>query len=211
MVAIYRSTIIPDVETMLRIWRKEAAKHDLELYICRFETFGKIGQTYLNEGFDAAIEFPPFTSYEMVQWKYEYESIINKLKLKLKQLSLSLFYDLKYRDCILKYDDVIAVDKEHLEMVNYKLFPCCMPGWDNTARRKNTSLIIPDNTPEKFGDWFQHQVEYCTQKFEEEEQFIFINAWNEWAEGNHLEPCQKWGTAFLEQIGSIMKNQQSVE
>jgi len=31
-----------------------------------------------------------------------------------------------------------------------------------------------------------------------EENFIFINAWNEWAEGNHLEPCLKWGREYLE-------------
>jgi lipopolysaccharide biosynthesis protein len=206
VIAIYRSTIIPDIENMLKIWREEAAKHRMELYICRFETFGRSGQEYLNQGFDAAIEFPPFTSYDIIQRKYNRMPVRNRIQ-KLKQFYLSLFNGIKHNDLILKYQDVIDADKEHLASVDYKVFPCCMPGWDNTARRKTTSLIIPDNTPEKFGKWFKQQIDYATQKFESEEQFIFINAWNEWAEGNHLEPCRKWGTAFLEQIQSVLNNQ----
>ena len=37
-----------------------------------------------------------------------------------------------------------------------------------------------------------------------EENFIFINAWNEWAEGNHLEPCQKWGLSYLEALKRVI-------
>ena len=80
-----------------------------------------------------------------------------------------------------------------------------MPSWDNSSRRKSQRTIVIGNTPEKFGEWFNYQVDYSAQKFEEEEQLVFINAWNEWAEGNHLEPCQKWGRRYLEQIKSIIK------
>ena len=53
--------------------------------------------------------------------------------------------------------------------------------------------------PDKFKQWYTFHKENFKPK-SEEENFIFINAWNEWAEGNHLEPCQKWGDAYLKAI-----------
>jgi lipopolysaccharide biosynthesis protein len=69
--------------------------------------------------------------------------------------------------------------------------------WDNTSRRKKGATIFKGSTPELYGKWLKH----ITENYKEhtyKEKFVFINAWNEWAEGNHLEPCQKWGRAYLE-------------
>jgi hypothetical protein len=69
--------------------------------------------------------------------------------------------------------------------------------WDNTARRKNGATIFRDSTPELYEAWLTHTIR-TFQPPSAEEDFIFINAWNEWAEGNHLEPCVQWGRAYLE-------------
>jgi lipopolysaccharide biosynthesis protein len=79
-----------------------------------------------------------------------------------------------------------------------------MPAWDNSARRKNGAFVIDGSTPEKFGTWFEKVCEKA-EVFSEQENFVFINAWNEWAEGNHLEPDKKWGRAYLEQVRKVMK------
>ena len=60
VVAIYRSAVLPDVEETLKIWRAEAAKHDLKLHICRFESFRVRGKENLGS-FDAAVQFAPFS------------------------------------------------------------------------------------------------------------------------------------------------------
>ena len=69
--------------------------------------------------------------------------------------------------------------------------------WDNSARRKENPFILHDSTPEKYRKWLSFIKENYPWNTVPEN-FLFINAWNEWAEGNHLEPCQKWGTEYLE-------------
>ena len=82
---------------------------------------------------------------------------------------------------------------------NYKYFPCIFPGWDNSPRRvKKSFTAIIHSTPNKYGEWLRFLLDNF-RPYSDEENFIFINAWNEWAEGNHLEPDQKWGRAYLDE------------
>jgi lipopolysaccharide biosynthesis protein len=69
--------------------------------------------------------------------------------------------------------------------------------WDNTARRARNAAVLDDSTPELYGSWLS-QVVQRFEPYSPEENLIFINAWNEWAEGNHLEPDERWGRAYLE-------------
>jgi hypothetical protein len=85
----------------------------------------------------------------------------------------------------------------HMGFPEYKWFPGITPMWDNTARRGEKSFLLNDSDPATYQKW----LESILEKFKPaspDENFIFINAWNEWAEGNHLEPCLKWGRQYLE-------------
>jgi lipopolysaccharide biosynthesis protein len=86
---------------------------------------------------------------------------------------------------------------EAAKQINYKRYPGITPMWDNIARRKKDAAIFYNSDPEKYGYWLDSILRNF-QPFSKEENFIFINAWNEWGEGNHLEPCEKWGRAYLE-------------
>jgi hypothetical protein len=79
----------------------------------------------------------------------------------------------------------------------YLRYPCVTPAWDNTARRQSGALIFQGSTPERYGRWLR-EILRRFQPPSSEENLVFINAWNEWAEGNHLEPDQCWGRAYLE-------------
>jgi lipopolysaccharide biosynthesis protein len=85
--------------------------------------------------------------------------------------------------------------------LNYKYFPCVFPSWDNSARHE-IATIIQNNNPDDYGIWLQQAADFAT-KYPEEEQIVFINAWNEWAEGCHLEPDLRFGRAFLEKTLQI--------
>ena len=79
-----------------------------------------------------------------------------------------------------------------------KTFPGAFVDWDNTARRKNSNSIFIGSTPEKFTIYLSKQIHRTYSLYNSE--FLFINAWNEWAEGTYLEPDQKYGFSYLEAV-----------
>lgn len=93
-----------------------------------------------------------------------------------------------------KYVDYVS----KLPLPAHKLYPCVTPGWDNAARRKISFFAFLGSTPKLYGRWLRNVLRRF-KPYSVEENFVFINAWNEWAEGNHLEPDLKWGRAYLEE------------
>jgi hypothetical protein len=80
---------------------------------------------------------------------------------------------------------------------DYPRFPCIVPAWDNSSRRADNATVFIDSTPELYERWFQEVVRELPNR-NLPENIIFLNAWNEWAEGCHLEPDRRWGHAYLE-------------
>ena len=145
-------------------------------------------------GFDAAIEFQPDFS--------AFPDAVNNNKERKGFLSMSDFFK-KSNQKTLNNDRVFLYDEVVDKMLSkpkpsYKLFPGIFPMWDNSPRRDNGATIIYNSTPEKYGRWLAKKILEKFEPYSKDENFIFINAWNEWAEGNHLEPCSKFEKAYLE-------------
>jgi lipopolysaccharide biosynthesis protein len=81
---------------------------------------------------------------------------------------------------------------------SYRRFPCVTPSWDNTPRRKQHGVILRNSTPELYERWLRETIEGDDARGPASEPLVFINAWNEWGEGAHLEPNRRWGRAYLE-------------
>lgn len=194
---VYRSMLFPDMRETINLWREEGLKRGVELYLCRVESFNCAGEQYLKDGFDAAIEFQPFTPY-MERFIKE-RNPIDKFAYNLNR---KLFNRCKKRK--IDYADYVEYIGK-LPVPDYKLYPCVTPMWDNTSRRKQRMFILSDSTPEKYGNWLSTVMKKFNP-FSEQENFVFINAWNEWAEGNHLEPDAKWGHQYLEETKKAIEN-----
>jgi hypothetical protein len=82
--------------------------------------------------------------------------------------------------------------------VPYKRFRAVTPRWDNSPRRGSDSVIFRDSTPELYESWLRALIRSAIDTCQGDERLVFVNAWNEWAEGSHLEPDQLWGRAYLE-------------
>ncbi len=208
----YKPDLFPNMKRTIDIFRKEARAEGLDLYICRFERWiGMQGEAVNEIGFDAAIEFQPLSvslkkyleyrkqqkrvsRFQHIKSKFNNHPRIQKL------LFLSNNNDKeKKEDLVIDYHDFTNYDLKRKDY-SYKCYPGVCPMWDNSSRRENQKAIIFKNsTPEYFKDWYTKKKKKFS-KYSENENFIFINAWNEWAEGNHLEPCLKWGHDYLNAI-----------
>ena len=80
----------------------------------------------------------------------------------------------------------------------YKRFRGIFPSWDNSARRKRGPLAIINSTPAKYAFWLGQLLRQAQRTPNAEERLIFVNAWNEWGEGCHLEPDREHGLGYLE-------------
>lgn len=190
IISIYRTTIIPNLTSMLKIWREEAAKEGIELYITRFESFGEDGESLI-ANMDASIEFQP----------HDITSLSSKKRYLLRRAINYIgrsFFGKNLFPNIYNYRKYVKSQEKTL-IPNYKRFPCVCPGWDNSSRKRKNYFAFTHVTPVLFGKW----ISFVLRKFipySKEENLIFINAWNEWAEGNHLEPDRKWGKGFLNEL-----------
>ena len=188
---VYRPRLFPDIKKTIEIWRSEVKKAGFpDLYIGF--AYNKEHSFEPNElGFDFGFQFHPSFGTENFPKLYD-NSIVKRIirrlrkKIKLKVTPQNFYYE---------YSDYVNQQKEVLFSKN--IYPGLTPMWDNSARRKVNPFIFHNSTPQKYGEWLAH----IKQNFpwsSVPEPFLFINAWNEWAEGNHLEPCQKWGLQYLE-------------
>jgi lipopolysaccharide biosynthesis protein/glycosyltransferase involved in cell wall biosynthesis len=176
---VYRINLLPDPERAAEVWRAECRKMGIgEIYLIAVQSFG-IGDPR-PFGFDAAVEFPPSN---LGQARINNNSV----KITNPNFQGQIFdYNIAAR---------LMLERKHEE---YTAFKSVFPSWDNTARRQNHSHIFINASPGNYRNWLSRVVRHTAQNLPEDRRFIFINAWNEWAEGTHLEPDKFNGYAYLQ-------------
>lgn len=191
----YRPQLLPNIKQTIDTWREESFKlgHG-ELYLGYSQSFG-YSPDPKDLGFDFAIEFHPNFGNLPSQ---EFAPFLEKIRYKLN-IGGKHFYENRIID-YRKY-----VHKQVSKGFQDGVYPGLTPGWDNSARRKSGSTIFINSNPTDYGSWLKYILtNYPWSK--EDKNFLFINAWNEWAEGNHLEPCRKWGLDFLKTTRDALSN-----
>jgi lipopolysaccharide biosynthesis protein len=193
---VYKPFLFPDIKKTIEIWRDEVSKTIFkEIYIVTMDNF-IVRQNPDKIGFDATIHFQP--DYRIFRSRIsanKVSEILHKLKIRESPFLKNTIYD---------YEEYSNFSLKFYTSLNHKCYPGIMPGWDNSARRKNGALIFLNSTPEKYKKWL-NSILKIYQGFNDEENFIFLNAWNEWAEGNHLEPCKKWNSKYLQCTKEVIR------
>jgi lipopolysaccharide biosynthesis protein len=180
----FNTHIIPDLKESIEIWRDEVKKHGFpDLYLGGVKTYEGAIKNPEEIGFDVVVEWQPDWGNLNVSPTTFWQRVKQKLGIKISYFK----------------EDYAKVVNRMLakEVPDTKHYQCIMPSWDNCARKKQKAFVIDGSTPQLYKKWLSAICERFTPP-SEEENFVFINAMNEWAEGNHLEPDQKWGKQYLE-------------
>lgn len=186
---IYRPAIIPDMAEYAQLWRELAREAGLPgLHLVASNSFGFTGAEAL--GFDAIAEFPPHGISS--------KRLNRKLHLLNYNYKGKVFdYDLAVKNSM---DKLLGIEKAG-RGANY--YPGIMAGWDNEARRPGSGNVFHGADPAKFSRWLEFARDWSVRNHGESSRFVFINAWNEWAEGTYLEPDRYYGYAFLNAVSRV--------
>lgn len=182
---VYRPRNVPNPQAILSYWREYVKeKLGLDLYIVA--SLGSAqeaeeSENYLEQGYDACSEF----------------AIGTQMSYMTKITSQKEFVCKNFEGEIYDYKDLVK-EKRYLKLPNNKIFRAVAPMWDNTARKKNRSIILDGSTPDLYKQWLTDIIKETKNNTTLDDKLIFINAWNEWAEGAYLEPDLKWKYGYLE-------------
>ena len=202
---IYRPQNIEKIDEMLTFWRELAQQDGLPgLYFIFQKTYDLPSRSCLSS-FDGVFQFQPFEAINSPT--YDKDSMRHSLWFKLVRSLPERYQDmlrgLKTRlGNELTFHDYEAVWKKIAEVrPDQKLatFPGAFVDWDNASRYKRRATIFREATPAIFASWFAKLLESMPQR-NLPENFIFLNAWNEWSEGAYLEPDEKYGYQYLEAV-----------
>ncbi|MGN7832414.1 glycoside hydrolase family 99-like domain-containing protein [Pseudoxanthomonas sp. 22568] len=176
MLLVYRPGLFPDMRATAERWRtwcKANGVGDLHLvYVQGFER-----PEPFSIGFDAAVQFPP--------------NMGKTHDITAHQLLLNPHYAGRVLDW-----RALVAEFRQLPSRDYLLYSCVNPGWDNEARRSGRGRTFLHSSPRAYGEWLENSI--AAPSVTESRRTIFINAWNEWAEGATLEPDASLGYAYLE-------------
>jgi len=178
MLLVYRPHLLPDARATAQRWRKWCREHDIgEIHLAYVQGFERPDPRAID--FDAAVEFPPNMS--------------NPRSLTADQYLINPDFEGDVRDW-----RSMAVEIGARALPDYTLYPGVNPAWDNEARRSGRGRVYLHASPRGYRDWLSTTIHQRLAEVPKDKRFVFINAWNEWAEGAVLEPDMRLGYAYLQ-------------
>ena len=208
---IYRPHHITEINQMLDFWRESAVKYGLDgLYFIAQKQYEHPLEEAL-ENFDAEFQFQPFESIyspdfesgtlKQNKWVQLLRALPESVQNHLRNLEYKYFQRLSFHEYDKVWKHAIKI-REHTRLTTY---PGAFVDWDNTARYKKRATIFKGASPERFEYWFTQLVKSMPKR-NLPENLIFINAWNEWAEGAYMEPDETHGFRYLEAVKNTLAN-----
>jgi len=188
---IYKPFLLPDANKFIKIWNKLAVENNVS------DGFFFVGHTLnisekskiLSLGFDAVniVRTGEYRFNKEVIKRIPYE--LFKFKVLKKPLKISYSFISKYF--------IQDIDKEE------DLIPTIIPNWDHTPRSGKKGVVFHNSTPKLFKRHVLRALEIVKNK---KRKVVFLKSWNEWGEGNYMEPDLKHGKGYIKVLGDALRN-----
>jgi lipopolysaccharide biosynthesis protein len=185
---VYRASLLPDARATAARWRERCKAAGIkDLYLVAARSFDVTDPRPF--GFDAAIEFPP------------HQIATSRINARLEIVNPG------YRGNIYDYKE-LADGYARQRGSGYPLIKTVAPGWDNEARKPGAGSTLHGSSPAAYARWLRDAYAMTLEMAKADSRrpsLVFVNAWNEWAEGAHLEPDRKFGYAYLHATANVVR------
>jgi len=206
---IYYPHAVPRIGEMLDVWRSEAQRRGLPgIHFVAMQLFAWMTDSFLRH-FDAVTEFQPAPAMFIPDSS---DSIVKRISIgrflrglppwiaePLWAMRYNVPTGLRLHDYEHLWRKIVAWRGRH----HVRAYPGAFVDWDNTARYAAGARIVRGATPDRFRFWLEQLVGTLSDR-PFDERLLFINAWNEWAEGAYLEPDERYGHAYLEAVSQVV-------
>jgi lipopolysaccharide biosynthesis protein len=178
LLLVYRVDLLPDAAAAARCWRDACATEGIpRIHLAAVQSFGIADPRPF--GFDAAVDFPPHVDRELLDPQ--------------SMPGIAPGFEGHVENYLR-----VARNQVEQEPTPYLRYRGVMPGWDNTPRRMKRAHVCVNSSPAAYQSWLEEMVAQTMARSAVQEPLVFINAWNEWAEGAFLEPDRRHGRARLD-------------
>lgn len=195
----YHIADIPNAEQMMARWNELAAKEGIgEFYYMSYvDDIQDINNSAHRLCKDIILSCKEnITSAGSTVGTRKFSRFVRQLTSQLFHIPLSVY---KYAAVRHKLLDRRFADED--------IVPVLYPNWDNTARRKEGAMVLHEATPEQFYLHCKETLEYVRDK---KNKVVFLKSWNEWGEGNYMEPCLKYGHGYIQALRRALEEESKV-
>lgn len=189
---IFEPTNFDDFQRFAETWNQLAKENGLD----GFYFFGLAQGTKLYNQMDSSL-YDAIVFDKSTDLYRDYDSPLIKKIYRWMLLKL-------HRPLILNYDQYVS-KSIIMYKCNDSLIPCIDPDFDHSPRSSYNWIIFGNSTPEKWEKLCKSTLDILASR-EKNNQLLFIKSWNEWGEGNYLEPDQRFGRAYLNATANVFSN-----
>lgn len=193
---VFDATDIPDVNLFIDTWNELARQNGFDgiYFICYCMNVGRYEDSK-SYPFDEFVVDPMNLAGGQESYIHKkVRRLLMRLNLEQHLSSLKLTHYQDYMDASVRYFE---------EHDNVSI--CVLPNYDHSPRSGKLAFILTESSPQLFGKLLA-KIKQLLEKRKTNNEYLFIKAWNEWGEGNYLEPDLKYGHGFLKQISSVFGN-----
>lgn len=188
---------IPHIKRFIEHWRELAAKEGLKgIYFVGSKR--SINETPNEYGLDAMVPNDPgFTFRYGLKLYNTLGYLCNRLSLECFSTSVKELISSRFsKPYVIDYKRYVDHSLSQMHRAEGE-FPCVVPNWDNSPRCGVNGIVLHESSPELFRKHLRNAVDFVGNN-DIENRIVFVKSWNEWGEGNYLEPDQKFGRRYLE-------------
>ena len=189
---IFAPDRFPDAKLFFDTWNQLAKENGLEgFYFFGLVQWSKKFNRFDNSIYDTIV----FDALHEISFKYMNNWFTNKLR-NLKVRHLNKPYITHYKEYVEKAPDIF---RQYSDCT-----PCIDPDFDHSPRSAHRWVIVDGSTPSLYGKLCK-DVKNVIESIPDSNRLLFIKAWNEWGEGNYLEPDTRWGRSYIEEMGKVFR------